>query len=78
MGSVVSDAIATSSVHAGPCRRGGLNFKGSRIGEQDTPPVGPISAQSSFQANGVVFGGRVRPNMSLNQVSVKAGQTLSI
>ena len=31
IGSTNSDAIFTSSVHAGPCRRGGLNFKGSRI-----------------------------------------------
>lgn len=31
IGSVDTSAIANSLVHAGPCRRGGLNFKGSRI-----------------------------------------------
>jgi hypothetical protein len=31
IGSADSDAISTSLVHVGPCRRGGRNFKGSRL-----------------------------------------------
>jgi hypothetical protein len=34
------------------------------------PPVGPISAQSNFQANGLVFGGKVSEDLSLLGLSL--------